>query len=85
MKNWMKVDTLNVGSIVLYMKDASASDTKLYADAEYDTKVTADDIVKIISNIYAGATVLMVQTGVTYTLKSFDEENKTLDFGNAEG
>lgn len=82
-KIYQNVETLNVASIVLYMKDASASDTKLYLDAEFETAATNDDVDKLIDLMLGGVTLILMQTGVGYTLQSFDKENHALTFGNA--
>lgn len=82
-KIYQNVETLNVASIVLYMKDASASDTKLYLDDEFKTEATNDDVDKLIDLMLGGVTLILMQTGVGYTLQSFDKENHTLVFSNA--
>lgn len=82
-KIYQNVETLNVASIMLYMKDASASDTKLYLDAGFTTEATNDDVDKLIDLMLGGVTLILMQTGVGYTLQSFDKENHALTFGNA--
>ena len=82
-KTYRNVETHDLTTITLYMKDASASDTKLYLDADFDTEATNDDVDKLIDLMLGGVTLILMQTGVGYTLQSFDKENHALVFSNA--
>ena len=82
-KTYRNVETHDLTTITLYMKDASASDTTLYLDADFDTEATNDDVDKLIDLMLGGVTLILMQTGVGYTLQSFDKENHALVFSNA--
>ena len=82
-KTYRNVETHDLTTITLYMKDTSASDTKIYLDAEFTTAATNDDVDKLIDLMFGGVTLILMQTGVGYTLQNFDKENHALVFSNA--